>query len=739
MSTTDTSTILSHGDSFINTVTYLPTSIAKPMSDYPNGLVISGGKDTIVEVRSPNSTPTDNAEAMLLGHSSNVCALDVDGAGQFIVSGSWDGTARIWTVGKWQCESTLEGHEGSVWAVLAYDADTIITGCADKIIRVFSRNGSLRYVVEGSTDVVRALCRTPGHPSGSAFASAGNDGVIRLWTIRGQQVGELVGHESFIYSLDYLNTKEIVSAGEDRTVRIWKETRCVQTITHPAISVWSVAVCSRNGDIVTGASDKIARVFTRDADRAASPQEVAAFDESVRMSAIPQQQMGEKINKETLPGPEFLQQKQGTKDGQTQMIREADGSITAHQWSSGQGAWECVGTVVDSVGSSGKKVPYNGQDYDYVFDVDIEDGKPPLKLPYNLSSNPYEAATKFITTNELPVTYLEQVANFIVTNTQGASLGPQSQSTSNAEGPDPWGSENRYRPGGANEQPPPSTRPKILPQKEYLSIMVASVDKMQKKIEELNQKIIADGRKDISLNPTELSVLQDVRKLLESDRATQKSKPVEGGLELAVKLVTSWPYSDRLPGLDLVRLLAAAPSTATFGHPRAGNIVDLLISSVEEGQPPAENNIMMAIRAFVNLFETSEGQSLAITEFDKIQAFTSAPLLRGTKNRNLLVAAVTLYINYAVLMTSSSNQTSESFEQALAMLEVLSGLVAKETDSEVVYRGMVALGTFLGLDQETKTAAKEVYDVEKAVTTAAGKASDPRIKNLALEVKAVLK
>lgn len=56
--------------------------------------------------------------------------------------------------------------------------------------------------------------------------------------------------------------------------------------------------------------------------------------------------------------------------------------------------------MVDAA-ASGKKVDYLGKDYDYVFDVDIEEGKPPLKLPYNLSQNPYEAATKFITDNEL--------------------------------------------------------------------------------------------------------------------------------------------------------------------------------------------------------------------------------------------------------------------------------------------------------------------------------------------------
>ena len=39
---------------------------------------------------------------------------------------------------------------------------------------------------------------------------------------------------------------------------------------------------------------------------------------------------------------------------------------------------------MDAVGS-GRKQLYNGKEYDYVFDVDVQEGAPPLKLPYNVS------------------------------------------------------------------------------------------------------------------------------------------------------------------------------------------------------------------------------------------------------------------------------------------------------------------------------------------------------------------
>ena len=361
-----------------------------------------------------------------------------------------------------------------------------------------------------------------------------------------------------------------------------------------------------------------------------------------------------------------------------------------------------------------------------------------MKLPYNLSQNPYEAATKFIQDNELPITYLDQVANFITTNTQGATLGSQDQGTS-APGSDPWGSDNRYRPG-SDSTPTATTRPtappKSLPQKEYLSILVARAQPMEKKIKELNETLISTGHKDVSLNPTELTVLSSLRKHIEASGATKTSQSVAGGLDLAIKLCTAWPYKDRLPGLDLLRLLAVAPMTAAYSHPRGGNIIDVLEQGAMEEQPPVENHVMMATRAFANLFESIEGRALAVKEFDRIQTIISTAIL-GSTNRNLLVATTTVYINYAVYFKSET--TSTSFEHVLAVLDTLGKILNSQNDSEVVFRALVATGTLLTLDEEVRSAAKDVYDIPKSIITAVNKASDPRNRNAAAEIREILK
>lgn len=54
-----------------------------------------------------------------------------------------------------------------------------------------------------------------------------------------------------------------------------------------------------------------------------------------------------------------------------------------------------------------------------MFDVDISDNAPPIKLPYNRTEDPWHAAQTFIHKHNLPQVYLEQVANFIITNSDG--------------------------------------------------------------------------------------------------------------------------------------------------------------------------------------------------------------------------------------------------------------------------------------------------------------------------------
>lgn len=313
------------------------------------------------------------------------------------------------------------------------------------------------------------------------------------------------------------------------------------------------------------------------------------------------------------------------------MIRNG-GAVEAHVWSTQTRSWTNVGTVVDAVGS-GRKQLFEGKEYDFVFDVDFQEGAPPLKLPYNASENPFDAARKFLERNELPMTYLDTVGNFIVKNAQGIELG-----SVDGGGPDPWGTENRYRPGetSSSTRAEPS-KPKHIPQKAYLSIIAANLATIQKKVNEINQDLISKGEKDVSLNPDEVSTLSKLTEflqtasLLNGKPSTKPFSAVEAGLDLIVKIITSWTPQNRLPGLDLLRLLAAAsPQAATyqFNGSRIGEILETSGGFDND----LVNNAMLAARTYVNLFQTVEGKEYMNTRFERVRPLYFFSLLQPNPN-----------------------------------------------------------------------------------------------------------
>ena len=299
-------------------------AFAQPSEKHPNGLIAAGGKETIVYVKEPGSTSDSDPYRILPRHAHTISSLAFSEDGSKLISGGWDSQVFVWDVEAGDVIAELTGHTMTVWGILIYDHKFVFTACADKNIRMFDINGKLLRTIEGHTDVPRCFCKIPqGHWSGAAFASAGNDEIIRLWSLDGAPMGELHGHEAYIYSIAILPNGDIVSSGEDRTVRVFRDGQCIQTITHPAISIWSVAACPETGDIVSGASDKTIRVFSRDPKRHADaevrqisedtekskanfhPQTIKSFDESIRMYAIPAETASQNMpfKKEDLPGP----------------------------------------------------------------------------------------------------------------------------------------------------------------------------------------------------------------------------------------------------------------------------------------------------------------------------------------------------------------------------------------------------------------------------------------------------
>jgi phospholipase A-2-activating protein len=704
----------------------------EPTEEYPSGLIYTGCQDGKIRTFLPD---LEEPLHQLDGHAENVTSIY---AGKFgtLISGSWDMTAKVWVSRR--CSFTLTGHTFAVWAVaILPEVGVMVTASADKTIKLW-KAGKCEHTLAGHTDAVRALAVV----SSTEFLSASNDASVRRWSSSGDCLGTYYGHTNYIYSLALLGPggDSWVTGGEDRSVRVWRAGEVVQTLYLPAISVWSVAALE-NGDIAAATNDGCLRLFTQEASRTADPETIAAYEEELsKLSLAAQQELGG-IKLTDLPGPEALFEP-GRKDGQQKMVRQGE-AVSVHSWSMAEQRWDKIGDVVGAAGgteaTSGKKL-YKGKEYDYVFDIEIDEPKCTLKLPYNTTDDPYMAAQKFIHDHDMSQSYLDEIAAHITRNTGGQALGtgafgntdPLTGGSSYAGGghevgsagagrdpgapnpwmagayvsgsggvetgqasqpvPDPW-MQGAYRTDdGTGMETDNNAKPNnYFPITEFLQFnQPVKAEAMTNKMKEFNA-LVPEGQR------LEDGLLAELPSL--ATAAPSSPEP----LVAALGTMLTWPDQQVFPALDLARAVLLCPATQDLLLEK--DILDKIFSAClqqvnKEAPAPAQ---MLALRCLANMFSSSKGEELLRTYRDSVLTRIFEKLFPITEdNKNIQIAAATLALNYAV----SIHRKMDDESQVQLMSTLCINFFTFITDWEARFRTLVAAGTMLTSSPEALDYAK---------------------------------
>ncbi|XP_062304996.1 phospholipase A-2-activating protein [Osmerus eperlanus] len=692
-----------------------------PSETYPRGLIATGGNDHNICVFS-----LDQPQPLftLKGHKNTVCTLS---AGKFgtLLSGSWDTTAKVWLNEK--CMMTLEGHTAAVWAVIILpEQGLMLSGSADKTIKLW-KAGCCEMTFTGHEDCVRGLAVV----SDMEFFSCSNDASIRRWLVTGECVQVYYSHTNYIYSLAvFPNGQDFISTGEDRTLRIWRQGDCSQTIRLPAQSVWCCCILP-NGDIAIGASDGIIRVFTEAEDRIASPQDLQAFEDELSKTTIdPKTEDLGDIKIEDLPGREHLDEP-GNRDGQTRLIKDGE-KVEAYQWNQSEARWMKIGDVVGGTNQqASKRVNYEGKEYDFVFTIDINEGGPSMKLPYNVSEDPWLTAHNFLQKNDLSPMFLDQVANFIIENTKGAVVGPAQPSSVDpftgsgryipgasdgraGFGADPFTGSGRYIPGSEMPagMPAAGTDPftgggaytsaarrqtaanMYFPKTDGVTFDQANSVQILAKLRELN----GGAPQEQKLSE---EVLESLEKLLlcVSDLSSAE-QPTTLQISLLWK-ASQWPEDIVFPVLDILRLAVRHPlvNEHLCGEAEGVQLCNHLLSLMKPQGRPA--NQMLALRTLCNCFSGGQGRALLLGQREAV--LSRAADLSSVCNKNIHVALATLVLNYAGCLHGQSD-----LEGKAQCLSVASTALESVHDKEAVFRLLVALGTTVASDQTAQDLARSL-------------------------------
>ncbi|KAJ3390958.1 hypothetical protein HDU92_000210 [Lobulomyces angularis] len=196
------------------------------------------------------------------GHTGPVTSVAIiynsDGDDEFIITGSWDKTARKWCTKTGKTVKIFSGHTDFVKSVKCVK-NFLLTASSDKSIIQWDINtGKELQVFKGHTRGVEDL--VVDDSSSQFFYSCSSDTTIKKWSmITGKVVMELNGHLTSVYNL-HLSDGMLWSTSADKFAKRWdlEAMVCDTNLEHPDF-VKFIKTC---GDYaITGSRDEEVRVW----------------------------------------------------------------------------------------------------------------------------------------------------------------------------------------------------------------------------------------------------------------------------------------------------------------------------------------------------------------------------------------------------------------------------------------------------------------------------------------------
>lgn len=204
--------------------------------------------------------------AVLSGHSKWVFSVCVTPDGQKIVSGSADGTVRVWDINTGKQLMQCASSDWAVRSVCVTPDGKKIVSAGGKLVRIWDINtGNKLLECIGHTDSINSVCVTP---DGKKIISGSDDTTVCIWNIdTGEQIKECQGHTGWVSSVCVTpDGRKIISGSHDNTIRVWNANSGKLLGVCRGHNDWvsSVCVTSDGSSIISASYDCTIRIWPID-------------------------------------------------------------------------------------------------------------------------------------------------------------------------------------------------------------------------------------------------------------------------------------------------------------------------------------------------------------------------------------------------------------------------------------------------------------------------------------------
>ncbi len=201
----------------------------------------------------------------LTGHTDEIKSIAFSPDDKFVLTGSYDNTARLWNIETGEMVHEFIGHTSAITSVtFSSDSRYILTGSLDKTERLWNiETGKIVHEFKGRTSTFTSAALS----SDSKYLLTGFfDEAKHLWDLKTREmVHEFTGGNPITLAISPFssNGRYIVTDSDDKTTCLWdNETKeMLHEFTGHASLITSVKFSLDNRYVLTGSKDGIIRLW----------------------------------------------------------------------------------------------------------------------------------------------------------------------------------------------------------------------------------------------------------------------------------------------------------------------------------------------------------------------------------------------------------------------------------------------------------------------------------------------